>query len=218
MKHKILVIGGAGFIGYNFIDKCLNKKMSVINIDPLKYSANKKEILKFNKNKNYFFYKKDMNDKVLIKKVLNDHDITTIINFASESHVDNSIDSPKYFFTNNCVKFIDFLDALQNYYHKLDPNKKKRFKFLYVSTDEVYGSLLLKEKPFNEHSNLKPNNPYSSSKAAAELILRSFSNTYNFPYMISNCSNNYGKFQNDEKLIPTIFRNAIKKKKNTNLW
>ena len=188
----------------------LKKKYQVVNIDPLKYSANKFEINKLKSNKNYYFYKININNKKKVKKIFLNHKILQVVNFAAESHVDRSINEPKFFFKNNCMDFINFLITIKEYYSNLNYKYKNSFKFVHVSTDEVYGSLLNKERPFTENSNLKPNNPYSSSKAASELILRSFSNTYNFPYIITNCSNNYGKYQNDEKLIPTIFRNALK--------
>ena len=213
MKKKILITGGAGFIGFNFILKCLKKKYKIFNLDTLKYAANKNEIKKLKKIKDYNFYKININNKNQIKKILNKYKILTIVNFAAESHVDRSINNPRYFFKNNCLDFIEFITALRDYYLKLNANSKKNFKFLHISTDEVYGSLKYNEKPFDEFSPIMPNNPYASSKAACELILRSFSKTYGLPFFLTNCSNNYGKYQNKEKLIPTIIRNAILNKK-----
>ena len=212
MKNSILVTGGAGFIGFNFIKICLSRGFNIINIDDLKYAANKEQLEYFKKEKNYLFYKLNIKNKNQIIKILKKNKIYRIINFAAESHVDNSINQPKYFYENNLMCFVDFIEALKVYYRDLNKIKKKNFRFIHISTDEVYGSLEMNGKPFRENSLLKPNNPYSSSKAACELVLRSFFNTYKLPYIITNCSNNYGKFQNDEKLIPTIFRNAIKNK------
>ena len=211
MKKKILVTGGAGFIGFNFVNKLLELGYEIHNIDVLRYSANKKEIFKI-KNSKHFFYKINVNNKD-IYNILKKNKILEIIHFAAETHVDNSIGSPKFFFKNNCLDFIDFVENISKYYNELSNIRKKKFKFIYISTDEIYGSLKLKEKSFNESSPLKPKNPYSSSKASAELYLSSYANTFNFPYIITNCSNNFGKFQNEEKFIPTIFKNALKGKK-----
>ena len=210
-KKKFLVIGGAGFIGFNFVNKCLALGYRVYNIDSLTYSANFDEIKKI-KNKNHIFYKLNISDERIIE-VLKKNKILKIINFAAETHVDNSIKKPKFFFENNCMKFINFVQNLKKYYDSLKYSDQKNFKFLQISTDEIYGSLKLKQKSFTEKSIFSPQNPYSASKLAAEIFLESFSNTFGLPYLISNCSNNYGKYQNDEKLIPTVFRNAIQNKK-----
>lgn len=210
-QKSILVAGGAGFIGFNFINKCLSNGYKVLNIDDLTYSANSKESRNI-RNKNYKFIKLNIKSKK-INLILKRNNILQIVNFAAETHVDNSIKFPKYFFQNNCMHFIDFINQIYFYYKNLKKNDKKNFKFIYISTDEVYGSLKLRQKSFTERSRINPKNPYSASKASAEMYLQSISNTFNFPYIITNCSNNYGKYQNDEKLIPTIFRKAINKKK-----
>ncbi len=209
-KKKILVTGGAGFIGYNFILMCLKHGYEIINIDALKYSANIEEIKKI-KSKKYSFYKLNISSSKIFN-ILKKNKVLKIVNFASETHVDNSIKKPKLFFQNNCISFIDFIFNIKNYYDLLNDSDKKNFKFINVSTDEIYGSLKNNEASFTEKSIYSPQNPYSASKLSAEMYLQSFSNTYGLPYIITNCSNNYGKHQNDEKLIPTVFRSAIKNK------
>ena len=210
-NDKILITGGAGFIGFNFAKMCIRKGFKVFNIDTLSYSANYKEIRNL-KNKNHYFYNLNINDKKIMS-ILKKNKILKIIHFAAESHVDNSIKKPKFFFENNCISFIDFVNNLNTFYKGLNKHDKKLFRFINISTDEVYGSLKLNEKSFTEKSLINPQNPYAASKASAELYLQSFANTYDFPYITTNCSNNYGEYQNDEKLIPTIFRNALHNKK-----
>lgn len=210
-EKSILVTGGAGFIGFNFIIKCLKLGYKIFNIDTLSYSANLTEIKKLN-HESHLFYNLNISDQKIFK-ILKKNKISKIVNFAAETHVDNSIKKPKFFFKNNCMKYIDFIFNIKKYYDTLSSNDQKYFKFINISTDEVYGSLKLNQKPFDEKSILSPRNPYSASKASAEMYLQSFSNTFGLPYIITNCSNNYGKYQNDEKLIPTIFRKAIQNKK-----
>tara|TARA_B110000503_G_scaffold49705_1_gene80678 strand:- start:2560 stop:3567 length:1008 start_codon:yes stop_codon:yes gene_type:complete len=213
MCKKILITGAAGFIGFNFIKECLKKNIKVFAVDALKYSANTNEIKKLSKNRNFFFYKLNINNKKKIFSILKKNKILNIVNFAAETHVDNSIQNPKYFFENNCIFFLDFLSAVKKFYDLLHFDVKKKFRFIHISTDEIYGSLGVSGKAFVETSPIKPNNPYSASKASSELILRGFSKTFFLPYIITNCSNNYGNYQNDEKFIPTVFRSALKNKK-----
>jgi len=213
MSKKILITGAAGFIGFNFVKECLKKNIKVFAVDALKYSANRNEIKKLSKSKNFFFYKLNINNKNKKFNILKKNNIVNIVNFAAETHVDNSIQNPKYFFENNCMFFLDFLGAVKKFYDLLNFNSKKKFRFIHISTDEIYGSLDTSGKAFIETSPIKPNNPYSASKASSELILRGFSKTFFLPYIITNCSNNYGKYQNDEKFIPKVFRSALKNKK-----
>ena len=213
MEKKILVTGGAGFIGLNFIKFLLKKNYKIINVDDLSYAANKKELNKIKLNKNYKFFRINIKNKKKIYNLLKKFNIYNIVNFAAETHVDNSIRNPSKFIKHNVVFFFNFLESLNLYYQGLAVKNKKKFRFVHISTDEVYGSLKKNLKSFLETDILKPNNPYSSSKASGELILRSFFKTYNFPYMITNSSNNYGKYQNDEKFIPKIFKTALNNQK-----
>ncbi len=197
-KSTYLVTGGCGFIGLNFVDMLLKKGLKVVNLDSLSYAANKNINKQFIKHKNYFFFKGSYGNKNLVKKIFKRFKIDKVVNFAAESHVDNSINGPIKFIKNNILDFSKFLNECYEYYSNV---KLKNFSFLHVSTDEVYGSLNKHEKSFTEKDKYFPNSPYSSSKASSDLIARSWFKTYNFPVIISNCSNNYGKFQNYEKLI-----------------
>ncbi len=211
-KSIYLVTGGCGFIGSNFVEMLLNKGESVVNLDSYSYAANKKINNDFKKFKNYFFFKGSYGDIKLLSKIFKKHKITKVINFAAETHVDNSINGPIKFIKNNIFDFSLFLNECFKYYLN-NKNKIKKFSFLHVSTDEVYGSLKMKERSFTEKNKYLPNSPYSSSKASSDLIARSWFKTYGFPIVISNCSNNYGKYQNYEKLIPLTIKKAMNKKK-----
>lgn len=203
MLKKIIVTGGLGFIGSHFIDYCLEKNLFVINIDKQSIGSNKKN-LKFVKN-NYRYYKVDIQNKLKIRSIINKYKPYAVVNFAAETHVDRSIVNPIDFINTNVVG----LSNLANEYKLfLSKNKNKKYKFIQISTDEVYGST--NRKLFKETDDLKPNSPYSSSKAAAELILRSMKKTYDFKSIILRPSNNFGPRQFYEKLIPL----AIKSLKN----
>tara|TARA_Y100000591_G_scaffold281952_1_gene262042 strand:+ start:684 stop:1691 length:1008 start_codon:yes stop_codon:yes gene_type:complete len=208
-KNSYLITGGCGFIGSNFIEILLKKGEKIVNLDSYSYAANKQINKKFLKNKNYTFYKGSYANSLLVKKIFNKHKINKVVNFAAESHVDNSINGPILFIKNNVYDFSIFLKECANYYKN---NKIKKFIFLHVSTDEVYGSLNLRQKSFTEKNKYMPNSPYSSSKASSDLIARSWYRTYNFPIIITNCSNNYGKYQNFEKLIPLTIKRALNHK------
>ena len=198
---NILITGGSGFIGKNFIKFLLNKNKinKIINID-----LNKKNFFLHSKVKNI---KSDIGNKKNIISILKNYNPSFIVNFAAHTHVDRSIYEPINFIRNNILKTAIFFEAIREEY-----SKNKNFRILHVSTDEVYGSLKSKEKSFSEKNKYFPNNPYSASKASADHLAQSYFKTFKFPILVSNCSNNYGPFQNPEKLIPLIINNCINKK------
>ncbi len=206
-----LIAGGLGFIGLNFLEFCIKKNLNVLVIDSLTYAANKDSHNFFKKNK-IRFIKCNIGNKKKISKILKSFKISKIINFAAETHVDNSIVGPEKFIKSNIIDFYNFLEETKKYYENLNLSEKKKFRFLQVSTDEVFGSLKPKEAKFTENSKFFPNNPYSATKAAGDLIARAWFKTFDLPILVTNCSNNYGKFQHKEKLIPKIIFNAIKNK------
>ena len=214
-KDFILISGGAGFIGLNFLKYVIKKKKNFLNVDKLNYAANLKEISKFKKYKNYKFIKGDISNRLFVSEIFKKYSIKGIINFAAETHVDNSIQKPTNFIKSNILGTFILLDeAYKNWMEK--PFKYKTSfldsRFHQISTDEVYGSAKIGFK-FKEDSLLKPNSPYSSSKAAADLLVRSYNKTYGLNTVITRCSNNFGAYQNDEKFIPTIIRSLVEKKK-----
>ncbi len=210
---KILVTGGLGFIGINFISQVLKKKnITILNLDKESYSSNINFHYLLKKNNNYFYQKYDLNNNKNLSEILQSFQPTKIINFAAESHVDKSIKFPKNIILNNITSTTNLLISSQKYFDSLYGKQKKDFRFLQISTDEVYGSLKLSEKPFIENNKYFPSSPYSASKASSDHIVTAFNKTYGLPTLITNCSNNYGPFQNIEKLIPTVITRALKKK------
>jgi len=193
-----LVTGGCGFIGSHFVEKLLNNPEigTIINVDKLTYASNKN--LTFNTDPRYRHYVVDINDGVILWQTMNKFDITHVVHFAAESHVDNSIYSPDPFVMTNIMGTYNLVKAVSDY--------GKVEKFIHISTDEVFGSLNAKEASFNVNSSYKPNSPYSATKAASDLLVRSYNITYNLPTIITNCSNNFGPRQHSEKLIPTCIR------------
>lgn len=212
----ILVTGGAGFIGSNFIEYFLSKyDYKIINLDALTYAGSLENTLEFSKNDNYGFIKGDICDFALLEQIFIDKKITDIIHFAANSHVDNSISSPDEFIQTNIIGTHNLLKIAYKFWLKEPFCYKDSFKnsrFLHISTDEVYGSLDEAKKPFTENSPYRPNSPYSASKASSDILVRSYNKTYGLNTFITNCSNNFGKKQHDEKLIPTIIKNALLKK------
>ena len=199
---KIVVTGGSGFIGSNLIKFLLKKKYFVINIDSLKYSANPYNTKRLNKNKNYVFFKLDINNKNKIIKILKKYQPEGIFNLAAETHVDRSIDNPYNFIHSNILGTYNLLESILKY--------KKKIKLVHISTDEVYGDVLVGRS--DEEYPYKPSSPYSSSKASSDHLVRAYIRTYKIPAIISNCCNNYGPNQFPEKLIPKLIFNIINNK------
>ncbi|MCL2687700.1 MAG: dTDP-glucose 4,6-dehydratase [Methanobrevibacter sp.] len=206
---KILVTGGAGFIGSNFIHYMLEKYSDyyIINLDLLTYCGNLENLKEIENNPNYEFVKGDIADKELVDKIVSENEVSYIINFAAESHVDRSIEDPKIFLESNIIGTQNLLEIAKKYY------ENGQFKkYIQISTDEVYGTLG-KTGYFTEKTHLAPNSPYSASKAGADLIVRAYNETFNLPINITRCSNNYGPYQFPEKLIPLMINNALNNKK-----
>ena len=205
-----LVTGGAGFIGSRYILSRLQVSSEpIVNLDALTYAGNLKNLARVAESENYTFVKGDINDRNLVARILREHKVTRIINFAAESHVDNSISKPAQFIETNVQGTLSLLQASLDYFASADDVLKKRFKFYQISTDEVYGSLASEAPAFTENSHYRPNSPYSASKAAADHLVRAFFKTYGLPVIMSHCSNNYGPNQHTEKLVPRIIWNAL---------
>jgi dTDP-glucose 4,6-dehydratase len=204
---KVIVTGGFGFIGSNLIKHLIKKKYFVINIDKLSYSANLYNLKNLKKN-NYIFYKADINNRSLFLKILKKYNPSAVFNLAAETHVDRSIDSPEPFIKNNISGVFNLLESIRSYKKKTN----KKIKLIHISTDEVYGDLNKNNERANEDYPYRPSSPYAASKASADHLIKSYIRTYNFPAIISNCSNNYGPNQFPEKLIPKIIFNILKNK------
>jgi len=199
---KVVITGGSGFIGSNLVKYLLKKKYFVINIDKLNYSGNRYNLRNI-ASKNYVFYKEDINNKNKIIKILSKHKPDAIFNLAAETHVDRSIDSPKYFIESNILGVYNLLEAIL-YYRK---KNKKKIKLIHISTDEVYGDIINKRS--TEKFPYNPSSPYSATKASADHLIKAYIRTYNLPAIISNCCNNYGPNQYPEKLIPKLIFNIL---------
>ena len=212
-NKTIIVTGGAGFIGSELIRYLIeNTKYKVVNIDKLTYSGNLESLISIESNSNYIFEQIDICDENELKRVFAEHKPDVVMHLAAESHVDRSIDGPKDFIQTNIVGTFVLLEQAKNYWQKLQGTKKEDFRFLHVSTDEVYGDLNGKEDFFLEDSSYDPSSPYSASKASSDHLVRAWFRTYQLPILITNCSNNYGPYQFPEKLIPHIILNAIEGK------
>lgn len=209
----ILVTGGSGFIGSNFIrTTLLESDETIVNIDALTYAGNRESLADLENNARYVFCRGNIGESETITRLLNEHKPTAVLNFAAESHVDRSILNPEEFIETNIVGLYRLLDATRTYWEALPKKDKNLFRFLQVSTDEVYGSLSAVEPAFSESSNFEPNSPYSASKASGDHLVRAYHHTYGLPTLTTNCSNNYGPYQFPEKLIPLMILNAIEEK------
>ena len=207
---SIIVTGGAGFIGSNFVIDWLSQNDElVINLDKLTYAGNLQNLAVLQTNSNHNFVKGDIGDSQLINQLLEEYKPRAIINFAAESHVDRSIRAPEDFIQTNIVGTFRLLESIRFYWKNLKGEEKNNFRFLHVSTDEVYGSLELGAPAFTESSRYKPSSPYSASKASSDFMVRAYYLTYNIPVLTTNCSNNYGPYQFPEKLIPLVIHNAL---------
>ena len=207
-----MITGGAGFIGSNFIIDWFNHSdEKIINLDKLTYSGNLENLKEVTSKKNYKFIQGDICDSDLIEKILATYHCRAIINFAAESHVDRSINGPGQFIQTNIVGTYRLLNSAYEYWRS-QKKKKSGFRFLHISTDEVYGSLKVNEDPFLETNQYAPNSPYAATKASSDHLVRAWHKTYGLPVITTNCSNNYGPFQFPEKLIPLIIVNALNNK------
>ncbi len=206
----ILVTGGAGFIGANFIlDWVGNSTEPVINLDKLTYAGNLMSLESMADDARYTFVEGDIADSQLVGRLLTEHRPRAVLNFAAESHVDRSIHSPQAFIETNVVGTFQLLEAVRTYWQSLSPYAQGQFRLLHVSTDEVYGSLAKHDLPFTEDHPYEPNSPYSASKAASDHLVRAYHHTYGLPVLTTNCSNNYGPLHFPEKLIPLIIVKAL---------
>ncbi len=207
---SILVTGGAGFIGSNFVlDWLAQSDDLVINLDKLTYAGNIENLQSLNSDPRHVFVQGDISDSTLVANLLAQHQPRAIINFAAESHVDRSIHGPEDFIQTNIVGTFRLLEAVRAYWGGLQSDARQAFRFLHVSTDEVYGSLGKDDPAFTEAHRYEPNSPYSASKAASDHLVRAYHHTYGLPVLTTNCSNNYGPYHFPEKLIPLMIVNAL---------
>lgn len=213
---NILVTGGCGFIGSNFVRQRLTESKSpltkLVNLDKLTYAGNPANLADLEQDPRYVFVQGDIGDADLVPHLLKAHQIDAIVNFAAESHVDRSIDSPEPFVQTNVVGTLRLLNSARLYWSKLPEPKKNAFRFLHVSTDEVYGTLSPTDPAFTEETPFAPNSPYAASKAASDHLVRAYQHTYKLPTLTTNCSNNYGPYHFPEKLIPLMILNALEGK------
>lgn len=205
----LLVTGGAGFIGANFVLQAIADGLRVVNLDKLTYAGNLGTLASVEANERHVFVQGDIGDRALVRQLLSEHRPQAIVNFAAESHVDRSIDGPAAFVETNVVGTLGLLEEARDFWRGLEGEQRQGFRFLHVSTDEVYGSLGA-EGQFTETTPYAPNSPYSASKAASDHLVRAFHHTYGLPVLTTNCSNNYGPFQFPEKLIPLTIQKALK--------
>jgi dTDP-glucose 4,6-dehydratase len=210
MNKTILVTGGAGFIGANFVLEWLRLGFGrVVNLDKLTYAGNLENLTAVQHDPQHVFVHGDIGDQALLSKLLHEYQPTAIVNFAAESHVDRSIHGPEDFIQTNVVGTFHLLEAVRAYWTQLSALDRQAWRFLHVSTDEVYGSLTPDAAAFTEQHAYAPNSPYSASKAASDHLVRAYHHTYGMPTLTTNCSNNYGPHHFPEKLIPLVIHNAL---------
>src|SRR5574343_1311208 len=206
----ILVTGAAGFIGSNFVlDWLAQSDEKVINLDVLTYAGNRENLASLEGDARHLFVQGDIGDFELVSHLLAEHQPRAVVNFAAESHVDRSIHGPEDFIQTNIVGTFRLLEAVRAYYGQLGDEARQAFRFLHVSTDEVYGSLAKDDPAFTETNRYEPNSPYSASKAASDHLVRAYHHNYGLPVLTTNCSNNYGPYHFPEKLIPLMIVNAL---------
>lgn len=206
----ILVTGGAGFIGANFVlDWIEATGENVVNLDALTYAGNRESLGALDQDERHTFVHGDIGDRPLLDRLLVEHQPRAIVHFAAESHVDRSIQGPAAFIKTNVEGTFTLLEAARSYWSALSADRKSAFRFHHVSTDEVYGSLGRDDPPFTETDTYEPNSPYSASKAASDHLVRAWHHTYGLPVVTTNCSNNYGPYHFPEKLIPLVIVNAL---------
>lgn len=206
----LLVTGGAGFIGANFVLRARRQQWAnIINLDKLTYAGNLLTLAELETDDGYSFVQGDIGNLELVKYLLEQYEVDAIVNFAAESHVDRSIVAPDEFIQTNVVGTFQLLEASRGYWQSLSPQKQQAFRFLHVSTDEVYGSLSNTDPAFTEQTPYAPNSPYAASKASADHLVRAYHHTYGLPTLTTNCSNNYGSYQFPEKLIPLTILKAL---------
>ncbi len=206
----ILVTGGAGFIGANFVlDWLGSSDEPIINLDKLTYAGNPETLQSLQGDTRHTLVQGDIGDAALVTQLLAEHQPRAVVNFAAESHVDRSIHGPGEFIQTNIVGTFNLLESVRGYWSALVAPKKEAFRFLHVSTDEVYGSLAKDDPAFTEQNHIEPNSPYSASKAASDHLVRAWHHTYGLPVLTTNCSNNYGPYHFPEKLIPLMIVNAL---------
>ncbi len=213
--QRLLVTGGAGFIGSNFIRQQLLETQPVeriVCLDKLTYAGNRANLADLKGNPSFIFMKGDIGNSKLVASLLAEHQITGIVHFAAESHVDRSIDSPETFFQTNVIGTLRLLDSARRYWNGSTARLKANFRFLHISTDEVFGTLGENDPAFTEKTAYAPNSPYAASKAGSDHLVRAYYHTYGLPVVTINCSNNYGPYQFPEKLIPLMVLNALEQK------
>jgi len=208
--NSILVTGGAGFIGSNFVlDWMTEESDRIVNLDKLTYAGNPGNVASLENDPRHVFVRGDIGDSQLVDDLLREYRPRAVVNFAAESHVDRSIHGPGEFIQTNIVGTFNLLESVRGHFASLGEGEKKHFRLLHVSTDEVYGTLAPDDPPFSENNRYEPNSPYAASKASSDHLVRAYHHTYGLPVLTTNCSNNYGPYHFPEKLIPLVIHHAL---------